>query len=66
MVREAADLYHVVRLALGQAIDCAKILQVFFHGEVVEEAKKFGSAGFVMYPGDNKPHSVSEFLADKK
>ena len=34
--------------------------------EVVEEAKKFGSAGFVMYPDDDKPHSVSEFLADKK
>ena len=34
--------------------------------EVVEEAKKFGSAGFVMYPGDNKPHGIEEFLADKK
>ena len=34
--------------------------------EVVEEAKKFGSAGFVMYPGDNNPHSISEFIADKK
>jgi len=33
---------------------------------VVDEAKKFGSAGFVVYPGDNKPHSIEEFLADKK
>ena len=33
---------------------------------VVEEAKKFGSAGFVLFAGDDKPHSISEFLADKK
>ena len=34
--------------------------------EVVEEAKKFGSCGFVIYAGENKAHSVSEFIADKK
>ena len=33
---------------------------------VVEEAKKFGSAGFVMYPGEDKPRTIAEFLADKK
>lgn len=35
--------------------------------EIVAVAKKFCSCGYVMYPGDgNKPHSPSEFLADKK
>ena len=33
---------------------------------VVEEAKKFGSAGFVLFAGDDKPHTIEEFLADKK
>ena len=34
--------------------------------EIVEESKKFGSCGYVMYPGDNnKPHTPSEFLAKK-
>lgn len=34
--------------------------------EIVEIAKKSGSCGYVMFPGENKPRSVSEFLADKK
>ena len=34
--------------------------------EVAEEAKKFGSAGFVLYPGDDKPYTIAEFIADKK
>ena len=35
---------------------------------VVEEAKKFGSCGFVSFAGDasKKVHSVAEFLAAKK
>ncbi|MBO4449953.1 MAG: protease complex subunit PrcB family protein [Clostridiales bacterium] len=34
--------------------------------EVVEAAKKFGSCGFVLYPGDNQARSISEFLAGKE
>ena len=35
--------------------------------EVVEEAKKFGSCGYVIYPGDyKKPHTPAEFLAKKQ
>lgn len=34
--------------------------------EIAEVAKKHGSYGYVMFPGDlNKPHKVSEFLANK-
>ncbi|MCR5616633.1 MAG: protease complex subunit PrcB family protein [Saccharofermentans sp.] len=35
---------------------------------IVEEAKKFKSCGFIMYAGDTvkKPHSVAEFLIEKK
>lgn len=34
--------------------------------EIAEVAKKHGSYGYVMFPGDNnKPHAVSEFIANK-
>ena len=44
----------------GQSVDSREA--------VVEEAKKFGSCGFVSFAGDasKKVHSVAEFLAAKK